>query len=44
MNVYFSKHCQKSVNRFETLAKVIDITEHSDELAHGDLRRVQAEV
>ena len=30
------------VDRLKDLAKVIDITEHSDELAHRDLRRVEA--
>jgi hypothetical protein len=28
------------VDRLKALAKVIDITEHSDELAHGDLRMI----
>ena len=30
------------VERLKDLAKVVDITEHSDELAHGDLHMVQA--
>jgi hypothetical protein len=30
------------VERLKGLAKVIDITEHSDELAHRDLRMIEA--
>ena len=32
----------RRVDRLKDLAKIIDITEHSDELAHRDLRRVDA--